>query len=136
MKNVIRFVVVRKNPGKGGHNPINIHLFNLQYPLSFLKKLHTPPKFNITPPPPKHDFSWKMIRLPFGKTMFPEQDSAYVHPISWLTEPENGFIEPKYLAFRFGDWIHPGPSSSDVSGENRIPRVSSYVNLLSQWLTF
>ena len=32
---------------------------------------------------------------------------------SWLTETENGFMEPKYLAFRFGDKGHPQSSSFD-----------------------
>jgi len=33
---------------------------------------------------------------------------------SWLIEPENGFMEPKYYAFRFGDWTPQ--SLSDMSG--------------------
>ena len=30
-----------------------------------------------------------------------------------MTETQNGFMEPKYLAFRFGDEVHPNSSSSD-----------------------
>ena len=54
-------------------------------------------------------------KLFFFKYMFlglAKVEGSYSLGIQSLTEPENGFMESKYLAFRFGDCTPQ--SSSDV----------------------
>ena len=107
-------------PGRGGGN-------------AFSRCRKCPPRWLIvfTPGSPKKQRVLLNSTEKYGVTSCPQTLG-----IRSLTEPDNGFMEPKYLAFLFGDYT-PLVRASDVNGEpgSLGKRKGSFFGaLIFQWL--